>query len=164
MRVNSTHLDKGPYYAKMTRTAWRDCLKFQLRLEQLTATFAPPLLLGVCGTESAAHDSQQGTKTWDTDLNTYMRRRWATSSRSEQGSANELPFGTRYTRKQVEVTSTVFDAAQLYELLEMDPLDPEGSGLGIAPERLRVPDARRPARQSPTAPARQAPTPLRARP
>lgn len=140
-RISSMKLSKGTYYARMTRTGWSKCPTYTLRLEQLSAKYKPPLLLGASANKTAAAltnglfggAKQKKVKWWNNwgAISSWIfsaRGRYGSSyaPKSEEGNMNELVFRSERggnVLKRVPITKFNFTADELYKLIGVNKLD-----------------------------------------
>jgi hypothetical protein len=137
-RISTMKLTKGTYYARMTRSGWT-CPEYKLRLEQLTAVYRNPILLGAKANKTAASmvrgshgGATQKTTTWWNNWGAIAS--WTKNARarnyggsyakkSEAGAMNELVLrdqnGGKVVKK-VPITKFNFSADELYTLVGVD--------------------------------------------
>jgi len=143
-RVSTMKLSRGTYYARMTRGKWSSCPGYRLRLEQLSAVYGPPLLLGARGVNSTAASmsrgahggSKQKTTTWWNDwgaINSWTKNGRAQNyggghyaKSKETGALNELVLrseGGGTVIKKVAIDKFNFTADELYNLVGIDKMN-----------------------------------------
>ncbi|CAE8731911.1 unnamed protein product [Polarella glacialis] len=121
--VSSIYLEKGRYFAQMTRAEWSTCPDFKIVLEQATAKYAVPLLLG--NLLGGASQNRVWSSTWGA-----MRRRrrsWDWGSRRrrtcENSPSNEIilrnAMGNVVLGRNI-INKTSFTADELYSMFEID--------------------------------------------
>jgi hypothetical protein len=139
--IASMKLSKGTYYARMTLAGWSECPTYNLRLEQLSAVYRPPLILGARNTAAAYASGGPGEKAaqkrttwwnnWGAIDDWYKNYRGKYSSSSyaplkEESEVNELvlrdaPGGV--VIKRVPITKFNFTAEEMYTLLDINKLN-----------------------------------------
>eukprot|EP00933_Yihiella_yeosuensis_P058692 TRINITY_DN5933_c0_g1_i2.p1 TRINITY_DN5933_c0_g1~~TRINITY_DN5933_c0_g1_i2.p1 ORF type:complete len:2461 (-),score=532.25 TRINITY_DN5933_c0_g1_i2:137-6556(-) len=135
--VSSISLGKGTYFARMTRTGWKSCPKFSLTLEQTTATYASPVLLGMAGNfkRNKLGGATQKKTTWNNLWGSmsswtlkYRKRGYHGYAKAqEKGSVNEIVLRTESGGKVIakkELTKLKYTADELYKLLGIDKTKP----------------------------------------
>jgi hypothetical protein len=151
VRISTLKLDKGTYYARMTRGDWSSCPTYTLRLEQLSARYRPPILLGVRGSAAALTKGERGgskqkTTTWWNNWGparyAQYRGRGSSGPKSEDGSMNEMVLrrdGVWKVIKKVPITKFNFTADELYKMLDVNRFNlPDGVNENYAQPELVI--------------------------
>eukprot|EP00928_Gymnodinium_smaydae_P052825 TRINITY_DN3697_c0_g1_i4.p1 TRINITY_DN3697_c0_g1~~TRINITY_DN3697_c0_g1_i4.p1 ORF type:complete len:2404 (-),score=413.62 TRINITY_DN3697_c0_g1_i4:118-7329(-) len=149
--VTSIRLERGTYFARMTRTGWTGCPDFSLTLEEMSSTYSAPILLGggVAGTErdelgGARQKKVRWNNKWGSMQSWYVNNRGRYSSYApewEEGASNEILVrdaggGTVYGKATVSKMN--FTADELYTLLKLDKTNPPGRSYQTAEFVIRA--------------------------